>query len=70
MPEVLSGLRVPLPWPISEEHVSMTPEELRRGGAGRRADEADLVPAGESLALGVNYHRWGLYNWSQTEAKC
>ncbi len=35
MPEVLSGLRVPLPRPISEEHVSMAPEELGRGGAGR-----------------------------------
>lgn len=50
MPEVLSGLRVPLPRPISEEHVSMAPEELGRGGAGRRADKADLVPSGESLA--------------------
>lgn len=62
MLEVLSGLRVPLPRPISEEHVSMAPEELGRGGAGRRADEADLVPPGESLALGVNYHRRSLYN--------
>lgn len=69
MPEVLSGLRVPLPRPISEEHVSMAPEELGRGGAGRRADEADLVPSGESLALWVNYHRRSLYKWSQTEAK-
>lgn len=66
---MLSGLRVPLPRPISEEHVSMAPEELRRGGAGRWADEADLVPSGESLALGVNYHRWSLYSWSQAQAK-
>lgn len=70
VPEVLRGLRVPLPQPISEEHVSVAPEKLRRGRAGRWADEADLIPAGENLALGVNYHRWGLYNWSQTEAKC
>lgn len=70
MPEVLSGLRVSLPLPISEEHVSVAPEELRGGGAGRRADKADLVPAGKSLALWVNYHSRGLYNWSQTEAKC
>lgn len=70
MPEVLSGLRVPLPRPISKEHVSIAPEELRRGRAGRRADEADLVPAGESLALSVNYHGWSLYNLSQTDAKC
>lgn len=32
--EVLSGLRVPLPRPISEEYVVMAPEELGRGGAG------------------------------------
>lgn len=55
--EVLSGPRVSLPWPISEEHVSVTPEELRRGGTGRCADEADLIPAGEGLARGVNHHR-------------
>ena len=60
MLEVLSGLRAPLPRPISEEHVSMAPEELGRGGAGGRADEADLVPPGEGLALGVNYHRRSL----------
>ncbi len=70
MPEVLSGLRAPLPRPISEEYVSMAPEELGRRGAGRRADEADLIPSGESLALRVNYHRRSLYNQSQTEAKC
>lgn len=68
MPEVLSGLRVPLPRPISEEHVSMAPEDLGRGGAGRQADEADLVPPGERLALWVNHHRGSLYKWSQTEA--
>lgn len=45
----------------------MAPEKLWRGGAGCRADKADLVPAGKSLALWVNYHRRGLYNWSQTE---
>lgn len=56
-PEVLSGPRVSLPRPISEEHVSVTPEELRRGGTGRCADKADLVPAGESAAQGVNDHR-------------
>lgn len=70
MPEVLRGPSVPLPQPISEQHVSVAPEKLRRGGAGRRADEADLFPAGENPALGVNYHRWGLCNWSQTEAEC
>lgn len=52
---------------MSKEYVSMAPEELWRGGAGRRADEADLVPVGEGLALWVNYDRWGLCNWSQTE---
>lgn len=56
VPGVLSGPRVSLPRPISEEHVSVTPEELRRGGTGCCADEADLVPAGESLALGANDH--------------
>lgn len=58
---MLSGLRVPLPWLISEEDVSMTPEELWRGGAGRCADEVDLRPPGEGLALGADYHRRGLY---------
>lgn len=47
----------------------MAPEELGRGGAGCRADEADLIPSGESQALGVNYHRRSHYSWSQTEAK-
>lgn len=70
MPEVLRGPSVPLPLPISEQHVSVAPEKLRRGRAGCRTDEADLFPAGENPALGVNYHRWGLCNWSQTEAKC
>lgn len=63
------GWEFHLPQPISEEHVSVAPEKLRRGRAGRWADEADLVPAGENLALGVNYHSWGLCNWSQTEAE-
>lgn len=47
----------------------MAPEELGRGGAGRRADEADLIPSGESLALWVNYHRRSLYDWSEAEGK-
>lgn len=38
----------------------MTPEELRRGGAGRCADEADLRTPGEGLSLGSDYHRRGL----------
>lgn len=46
----------------------MTPEELGRGGAGRRADEADLVPAGEGQALGAQQHRRSLCQRSQTEA--
>lgn len=58
---MLSGQRVPLPRPISEKHVSMAPEELRRGRAGRRADKADFIPSGEGLALGADYHRRSLY---------
>lgn len=68
-PEVLSGLRVPLPRPISKEHVSVAPEEPGRRGAGSQADEADLVPSGESPALGVNHHRRSLYDWEAKRGK-
>lgn len=60
---MLSGLRVPLPQLISEELVSSAPDELGRGEAGRRADEADLIPSGEGLGLGVNYYRRSLCGW-------
>lgn len=45
-----------LPGAVSEEHVSVAPEEMWGGGAGRRADEADLVPSGEGSAPRLNFH--------------
>ena len=45
---------------MTKEEVSMTPEQLGRGGSRGGADEPDFVPQREGLTLGLNHHRGSL----------